>query len=69
MVNEVRRQFREIPGLMEGTAEADHARAVDISTRGAMREMVLPGLLAVIAPVAVGAILGPEALGGCWWAP
>ena len=64
MVNEVRRQFREIPGLMEGTAEADHARAVDISTRGAMREMVLPGLLAVIAPVAVGAILGPEALGG-----
>ncbi len=64
MVAEVRRQFREIEGLMEGTAEADHARAVDISTRGAMREMVLPGLLAVIAPVAVGAVLGPEALGG-----
>ena len=64
MVTEVRRQFREISGLMEGTAEAEHARAVDISTRGAMREMVLPGLLAVIAPVAVGAILGPEALGG-----
>ena len=64
MVNEVRRQFREIEGLMEGTAPADYARAVDISTRGAMREMVLPGLLAVIAPVAVGAILGPEALGG-----
>ena len=64
MVTEVRRQFREIEGLLEGKAEADYARAVDISTRGAMREMVLPGLLAVIAPVAVGAILGPEALGG-----
>ena len=64
MVTEVRRQFREIEGLMEGKAEADYARAVDISTRGAMREMVLPGLLAVIAPVAIGAILGPEALGG-----
>ena len=64
MVQEVRRQFREIAGLMEGTANADYARAVDISTRGAMREMVLPGLLAVIAPVVVGAILGAEALGG-----
>ena len=64
MVNEVRRQFREIEGLLEGTAPADYARAVDISTRGAMREMVLPGLLAVVAPVAIGAILGPEALGG-----
>ena len=64
MVTEVRRQFREIEGLLEGTAQADHARAVDISTRGAMREMVLPGLLAVVVPVAVGALLGPEALGG-----
>ena len=64
MVTEVRRQFREITGLMEGTAPADYARAVDISTRGAMREMVLPGALAVIAPIAVGAILGAEALGG-----
>ena len=64
MINEVRRQFREIDGLMEGTAPADYARAVDISTRGAMREMVLPGVLAVIAPLAVGAILGPEALAG-----
>ncbi len=64
MVTEVRRQFREIAGLMEGTAQADYARAVDISTRGAMREMVLPGALAIIAPIAVGSILGAEALGG-----
>ena len=64
MIQEVRRQFREIEGLMDGTAPADYARAVDISTSGAMREMVLPGLLAIIAPVAVGAILGAEALGG-----
>ncbi|HCU79900.1 MAG TPA: sodium-translocating pyrophosphatase, partial [Chloroflexi bacterium] len=64
MVTEVRRQFREIPGLMEGEAEADHARAVDISTTGSMREMVLPGLLAIITPVLVGIILGAEALGG-----
>ena len=64
MVTEIRRQFREIAGLMEGTAQADYARAVDISTKGAMREMVLPGLIAIVAPVAVGAILGPEALGG-----
>ncbi len=64
MISEVRRQFREIEGLIEGTAPADYARAVDISTQGAMREMVLPGVLAVIAPIAVGAILGPEALAG-----
>ena len=64
MVQEVRRQFREIEGLLEGTATADYARAVDISTRGAMKEMVLPGLIAIVVPIAVGAILGPEALGG-----
>ena len=64
MVQEVRRQFREITGLLEGTADADYARAVAISTNGAMREMVLPGLLAVIVPVAVGAVLGAAALGG-----
>ena len=64
LVNEVRRQFREIPGIMEGTGTPDYARCVDLSTRGSLREMVLPGLLAVMAPIAVGAILGPEALGG-----
>ena len=64
MVQEVRRQFREIKGLLEGTAEADYARAVDISTRGAMKEMVLPGIIAIAVPIVVGAILGAEALGG-----
>ena len=64
MVQEVRRQFREIAGLLEGTADADYTRAVDISTRGAMKEMVLPGVLAIVAPVAIGLILGAEALGG-----
>ncbi len=64
MVEEVRRQFRDIPGLMEGKARPDTARCVDISTRAALREMVLPGLTAVITPVVVGFGLGPEALGG-----
>ena len=64
IVDEVRRQFREIPGLMEGTAQPDSARCVDISTRGALREMILPGVMAVIAPLATGFILGTAALGG-----
>jgi len=64
MVEEVRRQFKEIPGLLEGTGKPDTRRCVDISTVAALREMVLPGLVAVISPVAVGGLLGPEALGG-----
>ena len=64
IVDEVRRQFREIPGLMEGTAAPDSARCVDISTRGALREMIIPGVMAVIAPIATGFILGQAALGG-----
>jgi len=64
MVEEVRRQFREIAGLMEGLAKPDSARCVDISTRAALREMVLPGLTAVTAPVVVGKVLGVAALGG-----
>jgi len=64
MVEEVRRQFREIPGIMEGTGKPDSARCVDISTQAALREMVLPGMTAVLAPVVVGYFLGVEALGG-----
>jgi K(+)-stimulated pyrophosphate-energized sodium pump len=64
MVEEVRRQFREIPGIMEGTTPPDAAGAVRIATDGAIREMVLPGAIAVLAPVAVGVIFGAEALGG-----
>ncbi|HSM04140.1 MAG TPA: sodium-translocating pyrophosphatase [Longimicrobiales bacterium] len=64
MVDEVRRQFREIPGIMEGTTKPDSARCVDISTRAALREMILPGIVAVFAPVVVGYFLGVEALGG-----
>ena len=64
MVEEVRRQFRNIPGLMEGKAKPDSARCVDIATRGALREMILPGLTAVIVPVIVGRFIGVEALGG-----
>jgi len=63
MVNEVRRQFREIEGLLEGKAVADYARAVEISTDGSLKAMILPGLLAIIVPIATGFIIGKEALG------
>jgi K(+)-stimulated pyrophosphate-energized sodium pump len=64
MVQEVRRQFREITGLMEGKARPDSARCVDISTRAALREMIVPGVAAIVAPVLVGKLLGVETLGG-----
>ena len=64
MIEEVRRQFKEIPGLMEGTGTADFRRCVDISTAAAIREMIVPGLIAVVAPVAVGFLGGTEMLGG-----
>lgn len=64
MVKEVRRQFKEIPGLMEGHAKADYSRCVDISTKRALREMLVPGLIVVITPILLGLLLGPGALGG-----
>jgi len=64
MVQEVRRQFREIAGLMEGTAKADTARCVEIATAAALKEMIVPGLGAVVAPPIIGFVLGKEALGG-----
>jgi K(+)-stimulated pyrophosphate-energized sodium pump len=64
IVEEVRRQFREIKGLWEGTARAEYGRCVDISTRTALREMIFPGALAILVPIAVGLFLGPQALGG-----
>jgi K(+)-stimulated pyrophosphate-energized sodium pump len=64
MVEEIRRQFREIPGLMEGTGKPDSARCIDISTQAALREMIAPGMVAFLTPIIVGSILGAEALGG-----
>jgi len=64
MVNEIRRQFKEIPGLMEGTGKPDSAKCIDISTQAALREMILPGVIAIVMPILIGLVLGAEALGG-----
>jgi K(+)-stimulated pyrophosphate-energized sodium pump len=63
MIGEVRRQFKEIPGIMEGTGKPDYAACVDISTKGALREMVVPGLIAVVVPLGVG-LIDVNMLGG-----
>ena len=64
MVHEVRRQFREIPGIMEGTGTPEYAKCVDISTKAALKEMILPGLITIITPILIGLIFGAEPLGG-----
>ncbi len=64
MVQEVRRQFKEIPGIMEGTGTPEYAKCVDISTKAALKEMILPGLITIITPIIIGLIFGAEPLGG-----
>ncbi|MFT4521933.1 MAG: K(+)-stimulated pyrophosphate-energized sodium pump [Bacteroidia bacterium] len=64
MVEEVRRQFREIPGIMEGTGQPEYGKCVDISTKAALREMMLPGAMTIVMPIIIGFAMGPEALGG-----
>jgi len=64
MIEEVRRQFREIPGILEGTGKPEYAKCVDISTAAAIKEMMMPGMLAILTPVLIGFLGGPEMLGG-----
>jgi K(+)-stimulated pyrophosphate-energized sodium pump len=64
MVQEIRRQFREIKGLLDGKAEPDYKTCIDIVTKGALLEMALPGSIAIIVPITIGLLLGPQALGG-----
>jgi K(+)-stimulated pyrophosphate-energized sodium pump len=64
VVDEVRRQFREIGGIMEGTSKPDYAKAVDIVTKAAINQMIVPALIPVVVPFLVGFLLGPQALGG-----
>lgn len=63
MVAEVRRQFREIPGILEGTAKPEYDKAVDISTKSALKGMVLPGVVVLVVPIVIGVLLGPIAVG------
>ena len=63
LVNEVRRQFREIPGILEGTGKPEYGKCVEISTKAALREMLAPGVITIVTPVLIGVVMGPEALG------
>src|SRR5699024_9450294 len=64
MIEEVRRQFKSNPGILEGTSDPDYESCIDISTKASLKEMIIPGLLAIVVPIGVGIIFGPEMLGG-----